>query len=300
MNSKEKLLLTGATGVIGGALLSELAGKYKVVALVRDEQKLPKNLKDHYEVVKGSIWEEKVLKAALEGVRVVLFNTLGDPKEKSKDLSALKQIIFELKSQASAENPAQLILTTGTTSGGLAENHNDPVDETTPKKKLSPWDRSEYEDFVFGFQDERLKVAVVRPAWVYGGGSHVDNWINFARDHKKVLVIPEPDVWISAIHIEDLVSLYLLILQKKQVGVFNASEGATQIKNLVPLLQKAFDAEILEFKNSDEILGKGIFFAFAMRKDFSLISISVNSPKIGWKPKHTLSRFLGDLAKNKK
>ena len=300
MDKKEKLLLTGATGTIGGALLPELAGKYQVVVLVRDEQKLPKDLNEHYEVVKGSVWEEKVLKAALEGVKVVLFNTLGDPKEKEKNMAALKLILAELKSQATADHPSHLILTTGITSGGLAEDHNDPVDETTPKKKLSPWDRGDYEDLVFGSQDDRLKTAVVRPAWVYGGASYADKWLEFAKKEKKVLVPSDQDVWISSVHLEDLVSLYLLILEKRQSGVFNASEGATQLRNLVSLAQKAFDAEILEVKNSAEILERGIFFAFAMRKDFSLVSISVNSPKVGWKPKHTFSRFLGDLAKHEK
>ena len=62
------LLVTGATGNVGRAVLTELAGKPVAVrAFVRDPGKLGISA-ENIEVVKGDIFDDESLKRAFDGV----------------------------------------------------------------------------------------------------------------------------------------------------------------------------------------------------------------------------------------
>jgi uncharacterized protein YbjT (DUF2867 family) len=78
------LLVTGATGNVGNAVLGELAGRSIAVrALTRDTAKLDKsdrNLASHVEIVQGDLTDSESVRAALQGVEAVFLASSFSPQ----------------------------------------------------------------------------------------------------------------------------------------------------------------------------------------------------------------------------
>jgi uncharacterized protein YbjT (DUF2867 family) len=97
-----KILLTGATGFVGGRLLHALTGHgMNVRCLVRSPEKLKGNLfsQEEVEIVKGDLLQEKTLDSALEGIEGAYYlvhsmggRTIGENK------------IFAERDRAAAKN----------------------------------------------------------------------------------------------------------------------------------------------------------------------------------------------------
>jgi len=71
-----KILLTGATGFVGGRLLHALTGHgMNVRCLVRSPEKLKGNLfsEEEIKIVKGDLLQEDTLDSALEGIEVAYY-----------------------------------------------------------------------------------------------------------------------------------------------------------------------------------------------------------------------------------
>ena len=101
-NSTTKILLTGATGFVGGRLLHALTGHgINVRCLVRSPEKLKGNLftEEEIEIAKGDLLEEDTLDSALEGIEVAYYlvhsmggRTIGENK------------IFAVRDRVAAKN----------------------------------------------------------------------------------------------------------------------------------------------------------------------------------------------------
>jgi uncharacterized protein YbjT (DUF2867 family) len=89
-NSTTKILLTGATGFVGGRLLHALTGHgMNVRCLVRSPEKLKGNLflEEEIEIAKGDLLQEDTLDSAFEGIEVAYYlvhsmggRTIGENK----------------------------------------------------------------------------------------------------------------------------------------------------------------------------------------------------------------------------
>lgn len=83
-DTKPRVLVTGATGYIGGRLLHELdQSRYRVRALARRPEFLAGRVPDHVDVVEGDVLDESSLAAVLEGVDAAFYlihsmGTAGD------------------------------------------------------------------------------------------------------------------------------------------------------------------------------------------------------------------------------
>src|SRR5262245_60466071 len=72
-----KILITGATGTVGGHVARQLAGgDHELVALVRDPAKA--DLPAEVEVVQGDLTDADVVRAVLRGVDRVFLNMADD------------------------------------------------------------------------------------------------------------------------------------------------------------------------------------------------------------------------------
>ncbi len=90
------ILITGATGYIGGCLAKKLIGnpEFRIRLLVRRPENLPADLAGQVEIVQGDTFDRKILLHALSGIRVAyyLIHSMGGGKD------------FEQKDRISAEN----------------------------------------------------------------------------------------------------------------------------------------------------------------------------------------------------
>lgn len=289
----ERVLLIGASGSIGSHALPALLTDYQVTVLIRNPDKLPEDIKPKVIVVKGDLSDKEALIESLKGVTIVLFAApTGNNAEENNE--ALKIITESLKKNSTKEKPAIFLMTSGLYTGGLSEDHNEEIGEENPGKLKSPWDKSAFENRLIGFKDELLEVSILRPAWVYGANSFVDKWLDAAKKQGSVAHLPDRDAWVSFIHISDLVDLFIIILKQRATGIYNVSEGSLNAKDFVDEVAKIIGGSLRELKDSDEFAKEGINFGFAMRKDFSLRSVSQKAPKLGWKAKHSFIKFVQD------
>jgi dihydroflavonol-4-reductase len=87
-----RALVTGATGMIGNAILRELVARgHKVRALVRDPLRAGSVLPEEVELVVGDIIEPSSLRSAFNGVEV-LFHAAGTPEGWQRDPAAFDRI----------------------------------------------------------------------------------------------------------------------------------------------------------------------------------------------------------------
>lgn len=78
---KKKILLTGATGYIGGRLIKPLLNKdYEIVCLARHPQNLQERYLDKISLVKGDVFDKEALSKALKDVDVAyyLIHSMGE------------------------------------------------------------------------------------------------------------------------------------------------------------------------------------------------------------------------------
>lgn len=67
-----KIFVTGATGFVGRYLVKQLAKKYKVIALVRNKNKIKLLPKKNIKIVMGDLFSCDVLKKEMKGIDVVM------------------------------------------------------------------------------------------------------------------------------------------------------------------------------------------------------------------------------------
>jgi putative NADH-flavin reductase len=87
-----KITLVGATGLSGSRILTELLARgHEVIALVRDPGKLASH--EHLTLVQGSVEEEAVLVAALEGADALVSAYGPGPEHPELLLAAIEQLL---------------------------------------------------------------------------------------------------------------------------------------------------------------------------------------------------------------
>jgi uncharacterized protein YbjT (DUF2867 family) len=195
--SKQLILLTGATGYVGGRLLKglEQAGR-PVRCLARQPQFLQPRVAATTEVVSGDVLDPASLQAALEGVHTVYY--LIHSMDSRHD--------FEAMDRQAAENFASAARQAGVTRiiylGGLGENGSD----------LSPHLRSRHEVGTI-LRRSGAQVLEFRAAIVIGSGSLSFELVRALVERVPVMITPR---WVlvatQPIAIEDLVAYLLAAL----------------------------------------------------------------------------------------
>lgn len=195
--SKPLILLTGATGYVGGRLLKALeqAGQ-QVRCLARRPQFLQPKVAATTEVVGGDVLDPASLRAALQGVQTVYY--LIHSMDARQD--------FEAMDRQAAENVANAARQAGVPRiiylGGLGENGGD----------LSPHLRSRHEVGAI-LRRSGAQVLEFRAAIVIGSGSLSFELVRALVERVPVMITPR---WVlvatQPIAIEDLVAYLLAAL----------------------------------------------------------------------------------------
>ena len=196
-NQTTEILLTGATGYVGGRLLRRLeAGGYPVRCLARNVERLRDRKSPAVQVVAGDVLDRASLDAAMEGVRLAFYlvHSMGSDA-------------FEAADRSGAQNFAAAAKAAGVTGiiflGGLASEGDE----------LSPHLRSRHEVGEI-LRASGIPVLEFRASIVIGSGSLSFEMIRSLVERLPVMITPR---WVSVmaqpIAIDDVLDYMMAALR---------------------------------------------------------------------------------------
>jgi nucleoside-diphosphate-sugar epimerase len=219
-----RVLVTGATGLIGGAVAHRLKeGGLEIVGLARSDASAARLVDRGFVVVKGELGDPASLAVAVRGVDAVVH--AASPND--QNAAALDGIATRAILQALRGTGQRFIYTSGSLVYG--PTGDTPATEDTPLNpvEMVRW-RQPLEREVLAAAAEGVHPVVIRPAWVYGNwGGAAMMMVAAAREHGVALHVGDGRNRWSTVHADDLADLYALALERAPAGsVFNGAHGS--------------------------------------------------------------------------
>jgi nucleoside-diphosphate-sugar epimerase len=227
-----RILVTGATGLIGGAVARRLAAAgHDVVGLARSEASAAKLTGMGYLAVHGDLDDAASIASAVRDIDAVIHAASpNDHNSAAYDEVATRAIIDALRSTSK-----RFLYTSGCFLYGATGD--------TPATEDSPLDPLELVRFRQALEAEILAAAddgvhgiILRPAWVYGNHAWTTMMMyGSVQEHGAARYVGNGQNRWTCVHVDDLADLYLLALEKAPAAsIFNGAHGAA-----IPLIDIA-------------------------------------------------------------
>lgn len=227
-----KVFITGATGYIGGSVAAKLLAQgHSVLGLVRSQEKAAQLRDLAIEPVLGTLADASAVKNAAKRADAVINAANSD-----------ESFIVDTLIEALAGSDKPLLHTSGSSvvadyaAGEYSDNvfNEDTPFEPLPERML----RVAIERKVLLAGQRCVRSVVIRPTLIYGRGHglnphslQIPHLIELAQQHKVARHVGRGlNVW-SHVHIDDVVDLYLLALEKAPAcSLFFAENGEASWK----------------------------------------------------------------------
>lgn len=247
------ILVTGATGFLGSALVTELVKQDQPVrVLVRDEQKARQQFGEAVSIVRGEITDAAQVRQAVEGASII-YHFVGRlyhpsvPAELYREthVEGTRIILDACKGQKQLTRFVHC-----STTGVHGETGKTPAAEDAPFAPTNPYEATKLEGELLALKahkEQGLPVSVVRPGLVYGPGDlHL---LGFFSSIKKGLfrVIDNGAAMLHPIYIDDMNDAFLLAAEKPEaIGhSYNiAGARAVSIRDLATAIAHSMGKEL--------------------------------------------------------
>lgn len=283
-----KAFVTGATGYIGGSVAEGLiASGHQVVGLVRSAESIPL-LKDRgIEPVLGNLDDAEIMTKAAREADAVIHAASAD------HAGAVVTLIAALERSGKT-----LICTTGSgiaadsaageyaTSVVLTEDsYFEPVPFRRPRVAMNRLVRE-------AAIDKGIRSIVICPSMIYGKGrglqpdsDQLPKLIALSKQAGTGVYFGKGLNRYSNVHIDDLVDLYLLALEKAPGGsFFFAENGHASFKEIAEMISRSFGlGKTVSLSVEDVVRQAGDAGRYGVTSN-SLVS-AVNARRLGWSPK---------------
>ncbi|MEG3162668.1 NAD-dependent epimerase/dehydratase family protein [Sphingomonas sp. LB2R24] len=227
-----RILVTGATGLIGGAVARQLAvAGHDVVGLARSEASAVKLTDMGYQAAYGGLEDAASIVTAVRDVDAVVHAASpNDQNSATYDEVATRAIIDALRGTS-----RRFLYTSGCFLYGATGD--------TPATEDSPLDPLEMVRFrqaleveILGAANDGVHGIILRPAWVYGNHAWTTMMMyGSAQEHGAARYVGNGQNRWTCVHVDDLADLYLLALEKAPAAsIFNGAHGAA-----IPLIDIA-------------------------------------------------------------
>ncbi len=237
-----KVLVTGATGYIGTAIIKKLTSAgHTVLGLARSDESAVKLREHGIEVHRGELADPASLVAGAKQADAVIhtaFPQMGPGSDFEALMKMMTAAVAALVDSLKGTNKT-FILTSG--AGGYG-----PQSGTTPMVESMPiiaMTHAPNEQIVAGATSEGVRTIVMRPtiAYGYGASNTIMGWLNASRKMGGGVYIGDGDALISSIFVDDLAELYVLALDKAKPGeAYNGAFGpAKATKEIAEAISKA-------------------------------------------------------------
>lgn len=215
-------LVTGATGFLGSALITELAKRKQAVRiLARDEQKARAQFGDAVTIIRGDINDVEQVEQAVDGASII-YHLVGRLYHPSIPATLYHLTHVEgtriLLAACKGQSQLQRIVHCSTT-GVHGVTGKTPAAEDAPFAPTNPYEATKLEGELLALKackEDGLPVSVVRPGLVYGPGDlHL---LGLFSSIKKGLfrVIDGGKALLHPVYIDDLTAAFLLCAERPE------------------------------------------------------------------------------------
>ncbi len=221
-----RVFVTGASGYIGGSVAAALLkSNYDVVGLVRSEQRAVRVRELGIEPVIGTLSDSGLLAQAAREADAIINAANAD------DRGSVEAMLAALSGTGKA-----FIHTSGSSIVGdmaTGEPTEKVYEDDTPFRPLPERAaRVALNDSLLGAAKDNIRTVVICPSMIYGRGhgvhaesDQIPKMTALARKHGVGRHIGRGEnIW-SNVHIDDLIDLYILALQKAPAGAFYYAEN---------------------------------------------------------------------------
>ena len=221
-----KVFCTGASGYIGGSVAAHLvAAGHRVTGLVRSAEKADSVRGYGIEPLLGTLDDTEILSQAAQSADIVVNAASADHRG---------AVVTLLDALVGSGKP--FIHTSGSSIVGTrarGERSDAVFDEDTPitpSPARAP--RVALNEFILSYRDRACRPVIICPSLIYGIGHgagpdsvQVPLLISLARKRGNAAHAgPGENIW-SNVHIDDLVTLYALAIEKAPAGSFYFAEN---------------------------------------------------------------------------
>src|SRR5437016_12233173 len=247
------ILVTGATGFLGSALVTELVKQGQPIRiLARDERKARAQFVDAVTIIRGEITDEAQVQQAVDGATTI-YHFAGRLYHPSTPAQLYYRTHVEgtriLLDACQGQSQLQRIVHCSTT-GVHGVSGKTPAAEDAPFAPTNPYEATKLEGELLAlkaYREQGLPASVVRPGLVYGPGDlHL---LGFFASIKKGLfrVIDGGQALLHPIYIDDLITAFLLCAERPAAAgrSYNiAGEQPVTIRELATAIAHAMGKEL--------------------------------------------------------
>jgi nucleoside-diphosphate-sugar epimerase len=211
-----RVLVTGASGFLGGAVCAELVGRgHEVDALVRREGSEPPDTKP----VAGDLTDGGSLSRAVEGAApecvVHLAAEIASQRDPKKIDEANVEGTRRLIAACEAAGVRRMVFTstvvTGDAKGAVLDEESELPVETAYGRSKQAGERL--------LRESSLEDVVIRPSHVYGpGGWFVEEFVDRLRQPGRFAVIGSGENWWDVVRVEDVASACVDAAERAPAG----------------------------------------------------------------------------------
>jgi nucleoside-diphosphate-sugar epimerase len=235
-----KVFVTGAAGFIGGSIAAGLVkAGHEVVGLVRKPEQLEEVKKIGVTGVLGALTDRELLIAQAQAADAVINAASSDNR------AAVEAFIDALAGSGKVFLHTSGSSIVGDASGGEGTEqiyYEDHLPAPTPDKAA----RVAIDNLVLDAASKGVRSAVLCNTLIYGHGALPRDSVQLPRLLKQARksgvvrhVGPGRNIW-SNVHIDDVVDLYLLALEKTEAGAFYFVEsGEASFRDMSAAIAKA-------------------------------------------------------------
>lgn len=284
-----KIFLTGATGYIGGSVGARLvAAGHAVTGLVRSEEGARQLQARGMKAVPGTLDDADVIaRAAREAEAVIDTAEANHPGVVEAIAAAVRG-----SGKAFIHTSGSGIVATDAR-GELVDAIYDEYSAFTPSFPRMV-QRAAIDQVVFDCAKQGVRAVVIRPSMIYGGGlgvrtesAQIPALIDNAKKAGIGLHVGRGENRWANVHIDDVVDLYLLALEKAPAGaLYYAENGEEALKDIAASISRmlGFGGRTRNWspEDAEQALGPKAHSSFASN---SRVRGKRSRAELGWKPK---------------
>ena len=282
-----KIFITGATGYIGGSLAAKLiAGGHSVSGLTRTEDGATKLRARGIEPVIGALTSGKVLAEAARNADAVINAANSDD---ANSVEAMLPALHGTGRTFIQTSGSSIISDRAAGEPSDLSFHEDSIYEPLPERA----GRAAIDRMLLAAANRGVRSIVIRPTLIYGlgKGAHHDSvqvpkMIAVAKKHGVPRHVGRGlNVW-SHVHLDDVVDLYLLALEKAHPGsLFYVENGECAMKTITEAIGRVLGNRAPEDWPIDEAFAELGPAAYTTYGSNSRVRAAKARGMLGWTPK---------------